>query len=58
MHHVPSDKWGALGISRRAELMDKDLLFDSLADLMSDYKAAYEKWWHALVKVRGDDVPK
>ena len=42
--HAPSSKFGALGISRRPELMDKGLCFDSLADVITDYKQAYEKW--------------
>ncbi|GIL84617.1 hypothetical protein Vretifemale_13299, partial [Volvox reticuliferus] len=29
--HAPSRTWGALGLSRRPELMDKDLVYDSLA---------------------------
>ncbi|PNH05301.1 Vasohibin-2 [Tetrabaena socialis] len=52
VHHVPTRKWGALGLSRRPELMDKDLVYDSLADVVSDYKASYERWWHRLAKVR------
>jgi hypothetical protein len=52
VHHVPSRKWGALGISRREELMFKDLVFDSLADLILDFKQSYEKWWHQLLKAR------
>lgn len=31
VYHIPSRKWGALGLSRRPELMDKDLVYDSLA---------------------------
>lgn len=52
VHHVPSRKWGALGISRRDELMFKDLAFDSLSELVLDFKAGYEKWWHKLQKAR------
>jgi hypothetical protein len=52
IHHTPSQKWGALGISRRQELMYKDLVFDSLSDLVADFKAGYEKWWHKLLKAR------
>ncbi|KAG1668633.1 hypothetical protein FOA52_002486 [Chlamydomonas sp. UWO 241] len=52
VHYVPERKWGALGISRQQELMFKDLVFDSLAELVADYKAAYEKWWHKLHKAR------
>ncbi|GAX80038.1 hypothetical protein CEUSTIGMA_g7477.t1 [Chlamydomonas eustigma] len=52
IHHAPSQKWGALGISRREELMFKDLAFDSLSELVADFKAGYEKWWHKLHKAR------
>ncbi len=52
VHHLPSEKWGALGISRRQELMYKDLVFDSLSDLVLDFKLSYEKWWHKLKKAR------
>jgi len=39
VHHVSSQRWGALGISRREELAYKELVFDSLSDLLADYKA-------------------
>ena len=39
IHHVPSQRWGALGISRREELAYKELVFESLSDLLADYKA-------------------
>ena len=52
VHHSPTQKWGALGISRRQELMYKELSFDSLALLVADYKAGYEKWFHRLTKAR------
>jgi hypothetical protein len=35
-------KWGALGISRRHNLMDKELTFTSLSSLVADYKACYQ----------------
>lgn len=50
IHHMPSNKWGALGISRRSELMYKEMSYDSLADLVLDYKQGYEQWWHKLLK--------
>ena len=31
VYHAPSRKWGALGLSRRPQLMDKELAYDSLA---------------------------
>jgi len=52
VHHTAEHKWGALGISRRQELMYKDLVFDSLSDLVLDFKQSYEKWWHTLQKAR------
>ena len=47
---MPSNKWGALGISRRSELMYKEMSYDSLADLVLDYQQGYEQWWHKLLK--------
>ncbi|GLI59171.1 hypothetical protein VaNZ11_000991 [Volvox africanus] len=49
--HAPSRTWGALGLSRRPELMDKNLEYESLADLVSEYKSSYERWWHTLARV-------
>ena len=49
--HVPSGCWGALGLSRRKELMYKELKFASFADLMREYKERYEQWWHKVLKI-------
>eukprot|EP00899_Mesostigma_viride_P009676 jgi/Mesvir1/1870/Mv22906-RA.3 len=46
------DKWGALGLSRNADLMFKDLVFDSLSALLTDYRESYEKWWHKVLVIR------
>jgi hypothetical protein len=42
VHDTSSGRWGALGISRRSNLMDKPLAAPSLADLVADYVAAYQ----------------
>jgi len=42
-------KWGAIGISRRADLMYKPLAYDSLYDLLLDYKRSYENNFHRLL---------
>jgi hypothetical protein len=44
-------KWGALGISRRDTLMDKPIVFESLADLIKEYRDAYTVCQHTLLKV-------
>ena len=44
--------YGALGLSRREELMYKPLEFKSLAGLILDYKQSYEKCNHVLKKVK------
>lgn len=44
-------KWGALGISRSDALMWKDISFNSLADLVLDFKKSYEMIGHDLVRV-------
>lgn len=44
--------YGALGMSRRKELMDKPVSFQSLGQLVLEYKEAYEKCHHSLKKVK------
>jgi tubulinyl-Tyr carboxypeptidase len=44
-------KWGALGISRRSNLMNKDIRFDSLSDMVEDYRRCYAKCGHRMVGV-------
>ncbi|KAI9203230.1 Vasohibin-domain-containing protein [Polychytrium aggregatum] len=51
-------KYGALGLSRRDDLMYKALRYDTLEDLILDYKEAYESNWHRLQKIKlGLPVP-
>ena len=45
-------QYGAVGMSRRKELMDKPLHFQSLSELILDYKRAYENCHHVLKKVK------
>lgn len=47
-----SGKIGAIGLSRRADLMFKAWGFDTLSDLILDYKQSYEKWSHKLNKIK------
>jgi len=51
IHCTKSNKWGAIGISRKKTLAYKALEFDSFGSLILDYKTAYEKSWHELLKV-------
>jgi hypothetical protein len=57
IRHRPSKLWGAVGLSRRPELMFKELRFDSLAALLEDFKLSYERWWHTLQKVPSRPPP-
>ncbi|KAG0573139.1 hypothetical protein KC19_VG152000 [Ceratodon purpureus] len=45
-------KWGAFGISRCPDLMNKDLMFDSMSSVIENFKAAYELQGHIVLKVR------
>ncbi|XP_028836865.1 tubulinyl-Tyr carboxypeptidase 1 [Denticeps clupeoides] len=45
-------RFGALGISRRRDLMFKPLEFRTLADLLQEYQGAYRAYWHTLRKVK------
>ncbi|EGZ28775.1 hypothetical protein PHYSODRAFT_473639 [Phytophthora sojae] len=42
-------KWGALGLSRCDKLMNKELKFDSLSDLVLDYCREYQNVYHKVV---------
>eukprot|EP00906_Rhabdomonas_costata_P029325 RCo041399 len=42
------DKWGALGLSRREDLMFKPLQFNSLAELLREFLQSYERNHHAV----------
>lgn len=51
-------RFGALGISRRHDLMDKPLTFASLHDLLDSYDQAYARYGHQLKKAKvGGLVP-
>ncbi|KAL0027723.1 hypothetical protein WJX77_000968 [Trebouxia sp. C0004] len=58
VRHPETGRWGALGLSRRAELVDKPLIYSSLADLLAAYVASYKQWWHTVLRIRiGLPVP-
>ncbi|KNE70473.1 hypothetical protein AMAG_14599 [Allomyces macrogynus ATCC 38327] len=46
------ERWGALGLSRRRELMDKPVQFRSLAALLSEYIEAYGRNLHKVLKIK------
>ncbi|XP_017204918.1 tubulinyl-Tyr carboxypeptidase 1 [Oryctolagus cuniculus] len=45
-------RYGALGMSRREDLMYKPPAFRTLSELVLDYEAAYSRCWHVLRKVK------
>ncbi|XP_061467801.1 tubulinyl-Tyr carboxypeptidase 1 [Rhineura floridana] len=45
-------RYGALGISRREDLMYKAPTFRTLSELIFDYEEAYRRCWHTLKKVK------
>ncbi|KAG8504430.1 Tubulinyl-Tyr carboxypeptidase 2, partial [Galemys pyrenaicus] len=56
-HHVVlgiycNGRYGSLGMSRRAELMDKPLTFRTLSDLVFDFEDSYKKYLHSVKKVK------
>eukprot|EP00842_Homolaphlyctis_polyrhiza_P006069 jgi/Hompol1/6463/HPOL_003433-RA len=46
------DQWGAIGLSRRPDLMNKSITFPSLSELMLDFKTSYERNLHHLLKIK------
>lgn len=57
MRHRPSGKWGAIGLSRRQELMYKPMGYASLADLVTDYKVSLLATPHQLRSRRSAKLP-
>lgn len=56
-HHIvlgvhSGGRFGALGMSRREDLMFKPLEFRTLMDLVQDFHVAYRGYWHTLCKVK------
>ncbi|CAH1262527.1 VASH1 [Branchiostoma lanceolatum] len=45
-------RYGALGMSRREDLMYKPLEFKCLSDLVIDYEESYKRYLHVLKKVK------
>lgn len=45
-------KFGALGLSRRDDLMYKPLLFTTLHDLIENFEKCYNKYFHVLRKIK------
>jgi hypothetical protein len=46
------DMYGALGLSRRKDLMNKPITFRSLSDLVHEYKLCYQNNYHHLEKIK------
>ncbi|KAG9347547.1 hypothetical protein JZ751_005115 [Albula glossodonta] len=56
-HHVVlgvycNGRYGTLGMSRRADLMDKALTFRTLSDLVFDFEDSYRRYQHTIKKVK------
>ncbi|KAK5608400.1 Tubulinyl-Tyr carboxypeptidase 1 [Crenichthys baileyi] len=45
-------RFGALGMSRREDLMFKPLEFRTLMDLVQEFEGAYRGYWHTLRKIK------
>jgi len=51
-------KYGAMGLSRKSNLMDRDFEFDNLSSMICSFRDAYREHNHTLVKVSiGDVIP-
>ncbi|KAI9995230.1 hypothetical protein PInf_012280 [Phytophthora infestans] len=49
--HHQQQKWGALGLSRCDKLMNKDLKFESLSDLVLDFCREFENVYHKVLNL-------
>ena len=52
VHDTSEDRWGAVGISRRSNLMYKPLEYPSMSSVLADFRRSYSAWNHNLVKAR------
>mmetsp|Transcript_15410 Transcript_15410/g.51727 ORF Transcript_15410/g.51727 Transcript_15410/m.51727 type:complete len:318 (-) Transcript_15410:152-1105(-) len=51
-------KLGAIGLSRRPDLMFKECEYNSLSEILLEYKRSYERWSHRLHKIKiGNLIP-
>ena len=47
---IRSDKlWGSIGISRRKDLMDKPIQYNSLYELIQEFDISYKNNYHTLL---------
>mmetsp|Transcript_18396 Transcript_18396/g.18482 ORF Transcript_18396/g.18482 Transcript_18396/m.18482 type:complete len:289 (+) Transcript_18396:130-996(+) len=46
-----NNKWGSIGISRRPNLMNKELQFESLKELLDDFRLSYHSCLHRVLTV-------
>lgn len=51
IYDTVSKRWGALGLSRKTNLMFKPLEYESLSQLTTDFKRSFAAWNHQVVKV-------
>eukprot|EP00668_Euglena_longa_P036145 GGOE01046455.1.p1 GENE.GGOE01046455.1~~GGOE01046455.1.p1 ORF type:complete len:880 (+),score=198.09 GGOE01046455.1:141-2780(+) len=47
-----TSRWGALGLSRKEDLMYKPLTYNSLADILLNFKQAYERYGHTVLSLK------
>lgn len=47
-----NSSWGALGLSRKPDLMYKPLIFSSLMDLIRNFIDSYHKYGHKVLKIK------
>lgn len=45
-------RYGALGMSRRDDLMYKPLVYKTLSELIIDFEKSYRKYWHEIKKIK------
>lgn len=48
IYHRSTNRFGVVGISRRQNLMYKDLTFHSISEVVSNFRESYEVWGHIL----------
>lgn len=51
LHNRQTNRFGALGTSRRRELACKDFTYMSVGELLTDFRRSYARWMHRVVSI-------
>ena len=51
LHNRQTNRFGALGTSRRRDLACKDFTYTSIGELLTEFRRSYARWMHRVVSI-------